>query len=57
MSPNPTTWQLTDRGIAAVVTVAMMITVAAVVVIGLTALNVTSGNFQPYGSSVGLAGG
>jgi hypothetical protein len=38
-------WRLTDRGIALVVVLAVMITVAAVTVIGLTAWRVTSADY------------
>ena len=38
-------WRLTDRGIALVLVLAVMITVAAVTVIGLTAWRVTSADY------------
>ncbi len=44
---EPTTWRLTDRGIAAVLIVGAMIMVAALSVIGLTAARVTSERFAP----------
>ena len=40
-------WRLTDRGIAVVLVLAVMITVAAVAVIGLTAWQVTGTDYQP----------
>jgi hypothetical protein len=46
-----TSWQLTDRGIAVILLGALMIVVAAVAVIGLTAFRVTSDSFQGYGQS------
>jgi hypothetical protein len=45
----PSEWRLTDRGIAVVVVVAVMILTAALAVIGLTALRVTSAD---YGADV-----
>ena len=39
---TPTHWQLTERGIAVVLLVAALILTAAVIVIGVTALQVTS---------------
>jgi hypothetical protein len=42
-SPN---WRLTDRGIAVVMALAAMILTVALVVIGLTALRVTSTDYQ-----------
>jgi len=39
-------WRLTDRGIAVVVALAAMILTAALVVIGLTAVRVTSADYQ-----------
>jgi hypothetical protein len=47
-------WRLTDRGIALVLVLAMMITVAAVTVIGLTAWRVTSVDY-PTGSVAQLS--
>lgn len=44
-------WQLTDRGIAAILVALTVITVAAVMVVGLTALRVTSPTYQAYGQS------
>ena len=43
----PRSWRLTDRGIAIVLVLAVMITVAAVTVIGLTAWQVTGADYQP----------
>lgn len=40
-------WRLTDRGIALVLVLAVMIVVAAATVIGLTAWQVTSTDYQP----------
>jgi hypothetical protein len=42
----PADWRLTDRGIAVVVALAAMILTAALVVIGLTAVRVTSTDYQ-----------
>jgi hypothetical protein len=39
-------WQLTDRGIAVVIALAAMIVTAALVVIGLTAVRVTSTDYR-----------
>lgn len=46
------TWRLTERGIALVLVLAVMVAVAAVVVVGLTAVRVTGPNFQPGASQV-----
>ena len=43
--------RLTDRGIAAVMVVGLMIMVTAMVVIGLTALRVTGSGYAPSGQS------
>ena len=51
LAARPTTWQLTDRGIAVVLVSVLMIVVAAVAVIGLTAFRVTGDNYQGYGQS------
>jgi hypothetical protein len=45
------TWRLTDRGIAVVLVIGMMIMVAALVVIGLTALRVTGDGYVAHGQS------
>ena len=45
----PSEWRLTDRGIALVMVVAVMILTAALAVIGLTAVRVTSAD---YGADV-----
>jgi hypothetical protein len=45
----PSEWRFTDRGIAVVMVVAVMILTAALVVIGLTAVRVTSAD---YGADV-----
>ena len=47
----PTPWQLTDRGIAVVLVAVLMIVVAAMAVIGLTAFRVTGDSYQGYGQS------
>jgi hypothetical protein len=47
----PAAWRLTNRGIAVILTAAVMITFAALTVIGLTALRVTSPTYQAYGHS------
>lgn len=39
-------WRLTDRGVAVVIVTALMIMVAALTVVGLTALRVTSDGYQ-----------
>ena len=49
--PSGTSWQLTDRGIAVVLVSILMIVIAAVAVIGLTALRVTGDSYQGYGQS------
>jgi hypothetical protein len=41
-------WRLTDRGIAVVLVLALMITVAAVVVVGLTAWQVTGADYPTW---------
>lgn len=48
-------WRLTDRGIAVALVLALMITVAAVAVIGLTAWQVTSADYSPATPAVGAA--
>ena len=40
-------WRLTDRGVATVLVVGLMIMVAALTVVGLTAFRVTGGTYQP----------
>ena len=45
-SPSPAGWRLTDRGVAVVIVTGLMIMVAALTVIGLTALRVTSDGYQ-----------
>lgn len=42
----PANWQLTDRGIAVVMVLACVIMTVAVVVIGLTAMRVTSADYD-----------
>jgi hypothetical protein len=44
-------WRLTERGLALVLVTGLMIAAAALAVIGLTALQVTSEGYQPYGAS------
>jgi len=41
------TWRLTDRGVAVVLVLGLMIMVAALTVVGLTAVTVTSDGYQP----------
>jgi hypothetical protein len=41
------TWRLTDRGIAVVLVIGLMIMVAALTVVGLTAAKVTGEGYQP----------
>lgn len=48
--------RLTDRGIALILTVGLLIVTAALVVIGLTAVTVTSTDYRPAGESA-LVGG
>jgi hypothetical protein len=48
-SRSATSWRLTDRGIALVLTLAALLVVAAVTVIGLTAWRVTSHGYQTSG--------
>ena len=48
-------WRLTDRGIAVVLVLALMIAMAAVAVIGLTAWQVTSADYSPATPAVGAA--
>ncbi len=45
------TWQLTDRGVAVIMVVMATIAFAAMLVVGLTALQVTSPSYQAYGHS------
>ena len=45
-TPAPSEWRLTDRGIAVVMVVAVMILTAALAVIGLTAVRVTSADYS-----------
>lgn len=47
----PQSWQLTDRGIALILVVMATVAFAAVMVIGLTAAQVTSPSYQTYGQS------
>ena len=47
----PGTWRLTDRGIALILVVMATIAFAAVLVVGLTAVQVTSPGYQAYGQS------
>jgi hypothetical protein len=51
VSRGATSWRLTDRGIALVLTLAALLVVAAVTVIGLTAWRVTSPGYQTSGVS------
>lgn len=48
---TPATWRLTDRGIALILVVMATIAFAAVLVVGLTAVQVTSPSYQAYGQS------
>jgi hypothetical protein len=41
----PSEWRLTDRGVAVVMVIALMILTAALLVIGLTAIRVTSADY------------
>jgi hypothetical protein len=40
------TWRLTDRGVAVVLVIGLMIMVAALTVVGLTAMSVTGDGYQ-----------
>jgi hypothetical protein len=44
---TPSSWQLTDRGIVLAMAIAAIILTAAVVVVGLTAVRVTSSDYDP----------
>jgi hypothetical protein len=44
---TPGSWQLTDRGIVVAMAIAAMILAAAVIVIGITAVRVTSPDYDP----------
>jgi hypothetical protein len=46
-------WRLTDRGILVVLVLAVMITVAALTVIGLTAWQVTSADYPRVAAAAG----
>ncbi len=46
-------WRLTDRGVAVVLVVGLMIMVAALTVVGLTAVQVTGSDYRPGGSALG----
>jgi len=46
--PTPIGWQLTDRGIVVVLLVAAMILTAAVIAIGVTAVRVTSADYNAH---------
>lgn len=48
-------WRLTDRGIVMILVAGFMVVVAAVTVVGLTALRVTGGDAQPLTSTLVLA--
>lgn len=50
-APASAGWRLTDRGIAAILVAAMMIVFAGALVVGLTALHVTSATYQSSGQS------
>ena len=43
-------WRLTDRGVAVVIVTGLMIMVAALTVVGLTAMRVTSDGYQATAS-------
>ena len=45
-------WRLTDRGVAVVLVVGLMIMVAALTVVGLTAVQVTGSDYRPGGSAL-----
>jgi hypothetical protein len=51
VATTPGHTRLTDRGIAVVLVAGVMIVVAAMTVVGLTALRVTSDDYQPRPSS------
>ncbi len=48
---SPAVWRLTDRGVAAILVVLASVVFAAVMVVGLTALQVTSPTYQVQGQS------
>ena len=48
---QPARWRLTDRGIALVLVTGLLITTAALVVVGLTALRVTGERYHHVGES------
>jgi len=47
----PVTWQLTDRAIGLILIVMAIVAFAALTVVGLTALQVTSPGYQTFGES------
>ena len=49
--PHAAALRLTERGMAVIIVVALMLLVSAVVVIGLTAVRVTGPNYVPYGQT------
>lgn len=50
----PRSWRLTERGLAVVMVTAVLIVTAAVAVVGLTALRVTSEGYRATGSDYAL---
>lgn len=51
VAPTSATWRLTDRAIALILVVMATIAIAAVMVVGLTALQVTGPSYQASGHS------
>jgi len=49
---HPSSWRLTDRGIALVLVTSLLIVTAALAVVGLTALRVTGERYAAVGHSV-----
>jgi hypothetical protein len=49
---RPSSWRLTDRGIALVLVTGLLIVTAALAVVGLTAVRVTGGHYSDAGHSV-----
>jgi hypothetical protein len=49
---QPTSWRLTDRGIALVLVTGLLIVTAALAVVGLTAVRVTGERYSGVGHSL-----
>jgi hypothetical protein len=48
--PVPASWRLTDRGVAVILATGLLILLAALVVVGLTAVRVTGSDYVPRGA-------